>query len=96
MPAQGRVLVGRVIAGLPISGVDALEQLVCECYDPGCACGGSCTGLALFLWGGVEHEDWQYLCRVCCLRLLERGGQTVDLQPIQQPGEAGLGSEQRE
>ena len=74
MPAQGRVLVGRVIAGLPISGVDALEQLVCECYDQGCACGGSCTGLTLFLWGGVEHEDWQYLCRVCCLRLLERGG----------------------
>lgn len=73
MPAQGRGLAGRVIAGLEINGVDPQQQLVCECFDQECACGGACTGLALYLWGGVEHIDWQYLCRACCLRMVERG-----------------------
>jgi hypothetical protein len=67
-------LAGKVVAGLEITAVSAQEGVVCECYDPQCACDGRCTSGALYLWGGVEHEDWQYLCRACCLRLVERGG----------------------
>jgi hypothetical protein len=73
MPDRGRRLAGRQVGGLTIYGVDAQEWLVCECFDQDCACGGTCTGRALYLWGGVDHDDWQYLCRTCCLRMLERG-----------------------
>jgi hypothetical protein len=65
-------LVGKVVAGLEVSGVPAEDGVVCECYDQECGCGGTCTRPALYLWGGVDHDDWQYLCRACCLRLVER------------------------
>ena len=70
-------LIGKVVAGLEISGVSVEDDVVCECYDQDCTCSGTCTRPALYLWGGVEHDDWQYLCRTCCLRLVERGGPPV-------------------
>jgi hypothetical protein len=66
-------LAGKVVGGLEISSVPAEDGVVCECYDPDCTCSAPCTRPALYLWGGVEHDDWQYLCRTCCLRLVERG-----------------------
>jgi hypothetical protein len=66
-------LVGKVIDGLVIGSVPAEDGVVCECYDPDCTCTAPCTRPALYLWGGVDHNDWQYLCRMCCLRLVERG-----------------------
>ena len=66
-------LIGKVVAGLEVSGVPVEDGVVCECYDQDCICSGTCTHPALYLWGGVEHDDWQYLCRICCLRLVERG-----------------------
>jgi hypothetical protein len=53
MPVQGRGIVGRVIAGLVINGVDPLEQLVCECYDRECACGGSAPA-----WRSTSGAAW--------------------------------------
>jgi hypothetical protein len=66
-------LVGKLVAGLEITGVPAEDGVVCECYDPACACTNPCRRPATYLWGGVDHDDWQYLCRLCCLRLVERG-----------------------
>jgi hypothetical protein len=65
--------VGKVVDGLEISSVPAEDGVVCECYDPECTCTFPCTRPALYLWGGVDEDDWQYLCRACCLRLVERG-----------------------
>jgi len=77
-PIAGRAstrvrLIGKVVAGLEISGVSVEEGVVCECHDRDCTCGEACQRPATYLWGGVEHDDWQYLCRLCCLRLVERG-----------------------
>jgi len=66
-------LIGKVVAGLEITAVSVEEGVVCECYDRDCTCGDACQRSAIYLWGGVEHDDWQYLCRICCLRLVERG-----------------------
>jgi hypothetical protein len=56
-----------------ISSVPAEDGVVCECYDPYCTCTALCMRPALYLWGGVDYDDWQYLCRACCLRLVARG-----------------------
>jgi hypothetical protein len=66
-------LIGKMVAGLEISGVSAEEGVVCECSDHDCVCRGTCMRPAIYLWGGVDHDDWQYLCRLCCVRLVERG-----------------------
>ena len=80
-------LVGRVVAGQPITSVPFEDGVVCECYDRECACEGRCQRTALYQWGdsdtdadleallahGEDHGDWLYLCRACCLRLVERG-----------------------
>ena len=66
-------LAGNVVAGLAISSVSIEEEVSCECHDQDCRCGATCTRTATYLWGGVEEENWQYLCPRCCLRLVERG-----------------------
>ena len=80
-------LVGKVVAGQPITSVPVEDEVVCECYDRDCACSGKCRRTALYQWGdsdtsadleellaqGEEHGDWLYLCRTCCLRLVKRG-----------------------
>ena len=64
---------GRVIAGLVISGVSGQEQVWCECADPECGCQGRCRALAIYEWGSLDEEDWQYLCHRCAARMIERG-----------------------
>ena len=76
MDGQGSTrvrLVGKVVAGLEITRFPVEDGVACECFDPDCTCTIPCRRPALYLWGGVEHDDWQYLCRPCCLRMVERG-----------------------
>ena len=65
---------GRIIGGLPVTGVSLTEGVHCECADPECAHGGGgCPALACYLWGGVEMDDWKYLCYSRAARMVERG-----------------------
>jgi len=87
MPRQWRSAVGKMVAGLEVRGVSIGEGLLCECYDPGCPCRGTCTRRAVYLWGGVDEGDWQHLCRVCGWRLVERGTPPSSMAPGVQPPE---------
>ena len=66
-------LAGKVVAGQEITRVADEDEVVCECYDRECTCNGSCRRPALYSWGQEEDGDYQFLCRACCLRLIERG-----------------------
>ena len=66
-------LVGKVVAGQRITSVPIEDEVVCECYDRECSCNGKCQRTALYEWGEEWDGDWLYLCRACCLRLVERG-----------------------
>ena len=41
-------LVGRVVAGRPITSVPVEDGVVCECYDRECSCKGKCQRTALY------------------------------------------------
>jgi hypothetical protein len=67
-------LLGRVVAGLTIQGIAMRwEKVHCECADKECRCEATCRGLACYCWGSVDDGTWQYLCRRCAGRLVERG-----------------------
>jgi hypothetical protein len=63
---------GKHAAGDRFRALDATDEVLCECADPECLCGAECGSAAGFEWGSVD-ADWQYLCYVCAVRLVERG-----------------------
>ena len=72
MPASGSLL-GVEVAGRKFSGVALGERVHCECHDPDCGCKAECSALAVYEWGSVAEDEWQYVCLRCAQRMVERG-----------------------